>query len=114
MRPISLILFFAFCQIIGTMCAVPDLPKATDGTRLTDEMSGMTCSMDGTIMCPPSALSSPERQLKHAVPIEPTQAPLLMSAVTSLTDAPIPAPWPWESVFSIVPLSIASSSVLRI
>jgi hypothetical protein len=114
MRFFSLVLFFALCQIIGTMCALPDLSLADDAARLAEEMRHMACLMDGTSMCPLSAVSSPERQLRHAAAIELDQTPLLLSAVTVLTPAPFPTPWSWESVCSIVPISIASSSVLRI
>lgn len=114
MRLISLVLFFALCQVIGTMCAVPDLSLAKDGAQLVEDMHHVACPMDGTIMCPLSAVSSPERQLRHVAAIELDQAPLLPSTVTVLTAAPFPTPWSWESVFSIVPISIASSSVLRI
>jgi len=114
MRSFSLILLFALCQIVGIMCTLPDLSLADDAARLAGEMSHMACPMNGTNMCPLSAVSSPERQLRHAAAVELDQAPLLPSAVTVLTTAPFPTPWSWESVFSIVPISIASSSVLRI
>lgn len=114
MRLIALVLFFAFCQIIGIMCVVPDLSVANDGVQLAEDMSHMAGPMDGTSMCLPSALSSPERQLKHATAVDLDQAPLLLSAVTIFGIAPIPTPWFWESLFSIVPISTASSSVLRI
>lgn len=111
---ISLVLVFAFCQVIGTMCAVPDLSMTNDGAQLAEDMSHMSCPMDGTNMCPPSAISSPERQLKHVVTINVDRAALMPSAATILAAVPIPTLYSWSSVFSIVPLSIASSSVLRI
>jgi len=109
---IALVMVFTFCQVIGTMCAFPDLADAKETAILVEE--SMACPMDGTIMCPPSAISSPERQLKPAAAIDLDQAPLLPSTVRFLTTAPILAPWSWSSVLSVVPISIASSSVLRI
>lgn len=114
MRSFSLVLFFALCQIIGTMCAVPDVSLAKDGAQVVEDMRHMACPMNGTSMCPLSAVSSPERQLRHAAAIELDQAPLLPNAGIVLTAASFPTPSPGESVFSIVPISIASSSVLRI
>jgi hypothetical protein len=98
--------------VIGTMCALPDLVEAEETAILVEE--NMACPMDGTVMCPPSAISSPERQLKQASAIQVDLASLLSSAVTILPTAPDPTPWSWSSVLSIVPISIASSSVLRI
>jgi hypothetical protein len=109
---IALAILFTFCQVIGTMCALPDLAEAEETAILVEE--NMACPMDGTIMCPPSAISSPERQLKQAAVIQVDLAPVLSRAVTILSVAPNPTPWSWSSVLSIVPISIASSSVLRI
>ena len=114
MRLMALVLFFVFCQVIGTMCVVPDVSVANDVAKLAEDMSHMICPMGGTIMCPPSATSSPERQLRHAAASDLDQTPLPSNAVTILGMAHIPTPWSWESVSSIVPISIASSSVLRI
>lgn len=114
MRLIALVLLFAFCQIIGTMCALPALSMASDEVQLAADMNHMSCPMDGTMMCPPSATSSPERQLKHATAIDFDHEPLPIKTVAILGTVPIPTPWSWSSVFSIVPIFIASSSVLRI
>jgi hypothetical protein len=38
----------------------------------------------------------------------------LLSVSTALTNPSVPVPWSWSSVSSIVPISIGSSSVLRI
>jgi len=114
MRFFSLVLLFALCQIVGTMCTVPDLSLADDAARLTAEMRHMACPMDGTIMCPLSAVSSPERQLKHAATIDLNQAPVLLSLVVASTASPVLESLPWSSASEFVPLSIASSSVLRI
>lgn len=113
---ISLVPVFVFCQIIGSMCGLSDLSIANDRPQLAEDMNHMSCPMDGTIMCPPSAASSPERQLKQAAVIDLDQAPVLASTVAILSTVPIPIPTPWSrsNVFSIVPVSIASSSVLRI
>jgi hypothetical protein len=97
------------------MCTVPDLSLAGDAGRLAEEMGHIACSMDGAIMCPPSAVSSPERQLKPAVTIvDLNQTPVLQSAVIASTAFPIAEYVSWTSASAFVPISIASSSVLRI
>lgn len=111
-RILTLALLFAFCQVIGTMCAVPDLSLAEDAARLAQDMSGMVCPMDGTIMCPPSATSSPERQIKPPAAVDVDQMPPPTVAVTATSLAS--TLWSWSSVHPIAPISIASSSVLRI
>ncbi len=113
-RFIALVLVFAFCQIIGAMCVLPDVSLANDMAQLAEGMNDMACPMNGTSMCPLSATSSPERQFKHAAAIDFDQAPLLPSTVTIVTTVAIPTAWSWSSVLSIVPISIASPSVLRI
>ena len=106
------VLLFTFCQVIGTMCAIPDVSMAVDLPVLMEE--GMSCPMDGTIMCPPTITSSSERQVKHValVLVDDTPVslvPLAMFAVFSSLML-----WAWSSAYSLVPISIASSSVLRI
>jgi hypothetical protein len=114
MRSFSLVLFFALCQIIGAMCAVPDLSVANDVAQLTEDMSGMACPMDGTIMCPPSLTASPERQIKDST------VAVVDLALSFVSPAEVPACvstemlWSWSTAYSLVPLSISSSSVLRI
>lgn len=109
-----MVLVFAFCQVMGAMCTAPDLSLATDVEKLAEDLSHMTCLMDGTFMCPPSAVSSPERQLKHAATIDLNQTPVLLGSVAPVTAVSISGPWSWDSASSVVPISIASSSVLRI
>ncbi|MBS0167479.1 MAG: hypothetical protein JSR29_15450 [Nitrospira sp.] len=114
MRFVSLVLFFALCQIVGTMCTVPDLSLADDAARLIEEMRHMACPMDGTIMCPPSVTASPERQIKSGMvvvvdPVLSFVSPMEVSAGVSSEML-----WSWSSAYSIVPISISSSSVLRI
>ena len=109
---IALVLVFAFCQVIGAMCALPDLSVAEGATLFVEE--GMVCPMDGTTMCPPSAMSSPERQLKNRAAADadqPSAVPSVFGILTNLSGKP---QWSWSSDFSLVPLSIRSSSVLRI
>jgi hypothetical protein len=110
---VALAAFFILCQVIGTMCALPDLSEAREAAILMED--NMAYPMDGTIMCPPSLTSSPERQVKHIpitdaghVPVLQRSAPGVMSGHLS------PPPWSRSSAFSIVPISIGSSSVLRI
>jgi hypothetical protein len=108
------ILVFAFCQVIGVMCAVPDLSLADDMPQLAGKMSHAACPMDGTIMCPPSLTSSPERQVPISSVADVYAPPILVSGATTLVSL---SARPIESVgsaHSIVPMSIASSSVLRI
>lgn len=112
MQSFALVFFFALCQVIGTTCALPDLSVAADATMLVEEE--MTCPMDGTTMCPPSLTSSPERQIKHSLVSGVDHAPILLSFSIALTHPLAPIPWSWRSELSIVPISIGSSSVLRI
>ena len=109
---VALVLLFTFCQVIGSMCTLSDLSMAEEATTMVEEH--MACPMDGTIMCPPSITSSPERQLKHSIVMDVDHAPMLISLVAGLPVPSVLAQWSWSSVCSIVPLSIGSSSVLRI
>jgi hypothetical protein len=74
----------------------------------------MVCPMDGTIRCPPSLTSSPERQMKMGETIDLEHTPIVSSLPVVQGASSVPSPWSWSSVLSIVPVSIASSSVLRI
>ena len=85
---------------------------AEDVVALVDDV--MTCPMDGTIMCPPSATSSPERQGKHGSAADVEQATFLPAPLPDLTMPAFSTLFQRGSVSSIVPLSISSSSVLRI
>ena len=94
------------------MCVIPDVSMASDTPVLMEE--GMSCPMDATIMCPPSITSSLERQLKQ----------ISLSLVHDIFIALVPVTifgvfssltlWAWSSAYSLVPISISSSSVLRI
>lgn len=109
-----MVLAFAFCQVIGVMCAVSDLSLAEDAPQLAGEMSDAACPMDGTIMCPPSATSSPERQIKNITIVDVDATPIVANGATtpiSVSARPIGSV---GSAHSIVPISIAASSVLRI
>lgn len=114
MRFFSLVLLFALCQIVGTTCAMPDLSLADDTERLAKEMSDMACQMDGTIMCPLSAVSSPERQSKHTATTDLNQIAVLFSPVSVSPVSPSLESLSLSSALEYVPISIASSSVLRI
>ena len=111
-RHVALILVFAFCQVIGTMCALPDFSVAAGAGLLVEE--GMDCPMDGTTMCPPSLTSSSERQIKHGMVSDVDHAPTLLGSVAVLTVQCTHKLSPWSSACSMVPISISSSSVLRI
>lgn len=109
---VALVLFFTLCQVIGTMCVLPDISVAEETAALVEEV--MTCPMDGTTMCPPSATSSPERQGKHSAVADVDCATLLLSPSTDLTTLAVQTLCSWSNAVSIVPPSIDSSSVLRI
>ena len=109
---VTLMLLFTFCQVIGSMCTLPDLSMAEEGTTLVEEH--MACPMDGTIMCTPSITSSPERQLRHSIVMDVDHGMILFSPAAVLTVFSAPTQCSWSNVCSIVPLSIDSSPVLRI
>jgi hypothetical protein len=111
-RYVALALAFAFCQVFGATCALHDLSVAEDTAVLVEE--GMACPMDGTMMCPPSATSSPERQVKNGAIADADQTSALPSGHRVLTNPSAEPQWSWSSDFSLVPISIGSSSVLRI
>ncbi|MDZ4856776.1 MAG: hypothetical protein SGJ26_18305 [Nitrospirota bacterium] len=112
MQRVALVFFFALFQVIGTTCALPDLSPASGATLFVEE--GMACPMDGATMCPPSLTSSPERQIKHSMVSDVDHAPILLSVSTAHIRPSVPVPWSGSSLLSLVPLSIGSSSVLRI
>jgi hypothetical protein len=109
---VLLVFFFTLCQVIGIMCALPDLSLATDTELLVED--AMACPMEGGTMCPPSLTSSPERQIKHSMVSDVDHAPILLGSSPALISPSVLASWSWSSVLSIVPISISSSSVLRI
>ncbi len=113
-RYIVLVLVFAFCQVIGAMCALPDLSVAEGAPLFVEEEEEMACPMDGTTMCPPSATSSPERQVKNGVVADADQISAVPSVLRLLINPSVEPQWSWSSDFSLVPLSLRSSSVLRI
>ena len=108
----ALVFVFTFCQVIGTMCALPDLSVATDTELLVEE--AMACPMDRITMCPPSLTSYSERQIKNSMVTDIDHASILLSVSPARPRPSVPGPWPWSNVLSIVPISISSSSVLRI
>lgn len=111
-RHVALVLVFGFCQVSGTMCALPDLSVAADAAQFVEE--GMACPMDGTTMCPLAIAPSPERQIKRSMVSDVEHAPVLISVSTAVTSPSVPVLWSGSSVLSIAPISISSSSVLRI
>lgn len=113
MRFCSLVLLFALCQIVGSMCTVQDLSLADDTARLAEEMSHMACPMDGTIMCPSSLTASPERQTKNSTVVVDS-VPSLISHSEVPVSISAEMIWSWSSAYSLVPISISSSSVFRI
>jgi hypothetical protein len=111
-RYVALVIVFAFCQVIGAMCVLPDLLVAEETAILVEE--GMACPMEGTLMCPPSATSSPERQVKNSAVADADQTSAVPSVLRILTSPSAEPQRSWSSDFSLVPLSMSSSSVLRI
>ena len=109
---IALVLVFAFCQVIGAMCALPDLTMAEGATLFVEEDMG--CPMDGNAMCPPSATSSPERQAKNGLSTDADHRSAIPSVMRVPPNLSAEPQWSWSSDFSLAPLSIRSSSVLRI
>lgn len=109
---VALLLFFTFCQVIAAMCGLPDLSVAEETATLVEER--MACPMDGTIMCPPSLTSSPERQFKNSIVMDVDHARVLLGLADVLTVFSAQTQCSWSSVCWIVPLSIDSSPVLRI
>lgn len=108
----ALVLVFALCQVIGTMCTLPDLSVA-EGAALFVE-GGRACPMDGPTICPSSLTSSPERKIKNSMVMDVDHGMIPLSPAAVLTVPLASTLWFWSSESSIVPLSIASSSVLRI
>ena len=109
---LALVFFFALCQVMRTVCALPDLSVAEGAALLVEE--GVVCPMDETITCAPSLTSSPERQIKHSMVSAIDPVAVLLSVSLARTSPSVSVPWSWSSVWSIVPISISSSSVLRI
>jgi hypothetical protein len=111
----ALVFFFTLCQvIIGTTCALSDLSVAEEIAILLEE--GLVCPMEGTTMCPPSLILSPERHIKGSMVSDVGHAPILLipAAMLTVPSAPTPTLQSWSSVLSIAPIFIGSSSVLRI
>jgi len=111
-QSIWVVLVFVFCQVIGTMCVLPDVSIAEQPASLIEDV--MVCPMDGTIMCPPSATSSPERQGKRGSIGDIDHTTLFLTASLDFTTQSIPMLCPRSRALPIVPISISSSSVLRI
>lgn len=111
-RYLALALLFTFCQVIGAMCAVPDLSERHQIASLIEDR--MACPMDEAIMCPPSLTSSPERHMKQSVVLGVDHAAILSGHAVISTVPPAGMRWIRGNAHSIVPISIESSSVLRI
>jgi hypothetical protein len=94
------------------VCPVPDLSVAEGAAPLVEE--GMACPMDGATMCPSSLTTFPERQIKHNFVSYVDHATTLLGSAAVPTVQYTPTLSPWSSACSIVPISIGSSSVLRI
>lgn len=109
---VTLVFLFVFCQVIGAMCALPNLSVAEESAILAEE--GMACPMDWATMCPPLLTSSHERKNTNSMVMNVDQETILPSLADMLAASSAPTLWSGSSVLSIVPISIGSSSVLRI
>ena len=76
-RYVALVLVFAFCQVIGAMCALLNLSVA-EGAALFVE-GGRACPMDGPTICPSSLTSSPERKIKNSTVMDVDHETILLS-----------------------------------
>lgn len=111
-RYMALTFLFTFCQVIGTMCVLPDLLEAQEAPLLMEDH--MACPMAENIMCPPSLTSSPERHMKQSAVLGVDHEAILLVHAGLPTVPSARMHWFRSSVGSIVPISIESSSVLRI
>ena len=109
---VLVLFFFTLCQVMGTVCPLPDLSVAEGAALLVEE--GMACPMDGTTMCPSSLTSSPERQIMNSLASGVDHATTLLDSAAALTFQCTPTLLSVSSACSMVPISISSSSVLRI
>mgnify|MGYP001591779480 CR=1 FL=1 len=109
---VALVFFFILCQVIGAMCVLPDLSVAGDAALLVEEE--ITCPMDGATMCPPSLTSSSERQTKNSMVLDIDHSTILLGSAAMLTVPAALTRGSWSSAYSIIPISIETSSVLRI
>jgi hypothetical protein len=111
-QSIGLVLFFVLCQVTGAMCVMPTVSLGEQPASLIGDV--MVCPMDGTVMCPPSATSSPERQGRQGSVEDIDYATPFLTASLDSTTRAIPTLCLWSRALSIVPTSIGSSLVLRI
>ena len=65
-------------------------------------------------MCPPSITSSSERQVKQVALVLVNDTPVSLAPLGMFAVFSRLMLWAWSSAYSLVPISIASSSVLRI
>jgi hypothetical protein len=105
------LILFAFCQIIGSMCGLPDMSVAHEGG--ISEKGNIACPMDGALACPPSLTSSPERQIKIITVADVYAAQIFATGATTPLSPPVQPNVSVGNAYSIVPITIASS-VLRI
>lgn len=112
MKYVAVVLIFTFCQVIGSMCTLPNLSMAEESATMVEEH--VACPMDDTVMCPPSLTSSSVRQLKNSDVTGVNHATILLSLGAMVTVLSAPTQCFRSNVSSIVPLSIDSSPVLRI
>lgn len=111
-KNLSLLLFFLLCQVMGPMCGAPEVSSAAKDTVLAE--GSMACTMHESFMCLPSLTSSPDRHAKCSGSLYLEQMPASCAIPSAQDRDSVAPPRAWSSVLSIVPVSIASSSVLRI
>ena len=105
-------LFFIFCQVTGSMCALPDVVLAQNQATISEQ--GMVCPMDSGLMCPESLTSSPDRQVKIGTALDAGHVPV--ASVNDSTSCIIVAAWSrvQTASFQLVFPSSPSIQVLRI
>lgn len=113
-RPIAFVIIFAICRVAGVMCTLPDLSPIQETMSLVEGRSGMMCLVGDALMCPPAVTSNPERQAKDNVTLDKDHSQNVVTAVPTTHQF-------WDhkirsgnDVHFLIPISIASSSVLRI
>lgn len=109
---LAMVLFFIFCQVIGAMCALPDVALAQEQTSISEQ--GMVCPMDSGLMCPASLTSSPDRQVKIGTALDAGH--VLVANVHDSTACILATAWSGAQTASLqlaFPSSL-SSQVLRI
>ncbi len=106
---LAMVLFFIFCQVIGSMCALPDVALAQDQTTISEP--GMVCPMDSGFMCPASLTSSPDRQVKIGAALDAGH--VLVARVNDSVPCLLFAAWSGAKDLS-PPLTLSSTPSIQV